>query len=207
MAEILEWMWRSKDQHTSGAQTLELLDPREAIRSLIDVWQRGASKLSLAENSRCLTLLVLSCADDASGAGAGAGGGGGDGGSLAKKLLSGNASRRSSHSLSGRRSANADRDVARPPRNPVLVALKLSAFCAAEEERLEMAGRRQKAVRVHMLKGMFELVALGLLEGAQVASEEARGDNGSIWSRRKARINPALGAPRAPRSNEGPMTA
>jgi hypothetical protein len=74
-------------------------------------------------------------------------------------------------------------------RNPVKVALKLSGQCSAEQARLERAGRREKAVRVHSLKMLLELVALGLLEGAQMASEEARSAN-SAWSRRRERIQP-----------------
>lgn len=71
------------------------------------------------------------------------------------------------------------------PRNPVLFALKLSIHCRNEASRLERGGRRQLAVRVNVLTALFQLVARGLLDGAQVGTDEAKAPY-SRWNVRKA---------------------
>lgn len=59
------------------------------------------------------------------------------------------------------------------PRNPVLLALKLSVICRQEARRLELAGRRGRSAKVLILKATLEAVALGILEAAQHAGDEA----------------------------------
>ena len=178
VAELLGWMWRSK--HSVRSTGIDLVDPSEALRSLLEVWERGPVPFSLNECARCLTLLVLSCKGEGSPSGRGG---------LRKSKTMQHQQQQQQQKQHKGTVMNLGSKGTNEIRNPVKVALKLSGQCSAEQARLERAGRREKAVRVHSLKMLLELVALGLLEGAQMASEEARSAN-SAWSRRRERIQP-----------------
>ena len=77
------------------------------------------------------------------------------------------------------------------PRNPVLLALKLSVMARLEARRHEVAGWRQKAARLIGLAALFESLSLALLEGAKLAIYQMQQSHDSQWVASKVRYQPA----------------
>ena len=195
VAELLEWLWRAKAQvcarprpvHTrrgmhcpfapaprcSWRATSALLilftvcglrgeqvgtkkydvtpiEPVLAFTKLCEVWLNGRQP-GMREATRLLGLIVLSCKHVELSAA-----------SCAAKLALG-------------KMVPATKELPEStPRNPVMLALKLSVMARLEARRYEAAGRRQRAARLEALRALFECLALALLEGTNFAVRISR---------------------------------
>ena len=182
VAELLEWEWRAKGQVGRSQLDVEFLDPIGAFVALLDVWLQGRQP-PLRESARLLGLIVLSCQHvDFSAA------------TSAAKLAAG---KLSLGSPAGHVSSHSRALPASSPRNPVLLALKLSVLAKIEARRQADEGRRQRAARVAALKALLECVALSLLEGTQLAAESLEKGRESVWHVGRVRRAPHAQSPRS----------